>query len=167
MDDPCHRYGSTMTNLPLNRLIQDKLSLVLSFALSRREAADFRKRFSGPWPIADRVLHTFPEEQATAALMEVALFFRTLDDREQYSTEFKGEDFGTVTKNDGTIAVLNLRDVSNKIIHNLSLEWNFDSFENPKIISHGDTKENWTRAEIHLIPLIALLILLAGIGGRP
>jgi hypothetical protein len=92
--------------------------------------------------------------------MELALYFRTLDDKENLTAEWKqmGEpSVGTLFLRNGTTEPLSPREMSNKIIHAVSVDWSF--LPEPVIKCTGGAAEKWLYAEIVVSNLI-------GLGGR-
>jgi hypothetical protein len=70
------------------RLIHEKLAVISTFAYSQVPFANLRSaKFHGEWGSLDKFLHEIPENEATKALIELALWFRTLDD-EQGLTQY-------------------------------------------------------------------------------
>ena len=141
------------------RLVHEKLALIAIFAYSQEPLAQMRlAKFKGEWPSHDKFLHEIPQIEATKALMELALYFRTLDDAQGLTPYWKivGDTVGTLYLKDGKTEPLSPREMSNKIIHAEHIDWDFS--ESPKIVCTGKD-EKWTSAEIDLIALIE-------IGGR-
>jgi hypothetical protein len=55
---------------------------------------------------------------------------------------------------DGKTRPLSRREMSNKVIHAESIDWEFS--DSPKIVFIGRNQQKWTRAEINLIALIRI-----------
>ena len=50
----------------------------MTFAFSQARLSQIRnERFQGSWRFLDKFLHDIPEREATKALMDMALYFRT------------------------------------------------------------------------------------------
>lgn len=63
------------------QLVHEKLATIVSFAYSQAPLDLMRRaKFKGEWRFLDTFLHEIPQTEATKALMELALYFRTLDD---------------------------------------------------------------------------------------
>jgi hypothetical protein len=139
--------------IPITDIIKENLSLVMMFAFSRPSLKNFRRNhFAGGFPYTDEVLFKIPEQIATRAFLELALLFRTLDDQESVDDGSLGAGFGVLYLKDGTMAPLNMRDVSNKVIHAQRHEWIFTDPLTPALraFAHPNTKEKWLRADINI-----------------
>ena len=159
-------------------IIHDNLGVVLTYAFSRSAMDEYRGWLRGQrWHCSDRVLLELPQQRATRAIIELAVMFRALDS------------FCDITKNDylathpyavyhptgyiygklyglyGSIELLPLRDVPNKIIHAKSIEWSFGNPKEPVIICHAAEGEHarfeWTRAEVFVKAFAAVCAALA------
>jgi hypothetical protein len=116
-------------------------------------------KFLGQWKFVDKCIHDLPEAAANKALMELGLYFRTLDDKHDLTGWWKkaGPSVGTLFLSSGNTEPLSPREMSNKIIHAVSVEWEF--LPEPVIKCTGGATEKWVRAEIVVSELI-------GLGGR-
>jgi hypothetical protein len=138
------------------KLIHEKLAVIAPFAYSQEPLMKMRDtKFVGGWRSLDKFLHEIPEYEATKALIELALYFRTLDDYQGFTRYWKQAQAGKVGLlhfKDGKTEPLSPREMSNKIIHAQSIGW--DITAEPKFICVGRDKEAWTRAEIDVADLI-------------
>jgi hypothetical protein len=103
-------------------------------------------------------MHEIPQQEATKAAMELALYFRALDDEQELTRYWKrsqGPSVGTLYLKDGTTEPITPREMSNKIIHAERIEWRVLSAP-PTIICTGRDKERWARAEIDVGRMIAI-----------
>lgn len=151
-------------SLPLTQLIHENLSVVMTFAFSRKPLEELRNnKFDGNWKYLDKALFSIPEERATKACIELSCFMRLLDDQESIS-EFlkktKYHKFGRVIKKEQPDEDLYLRDLTNKIMHAAKYEWNFSDSESPKLICISDKPERWVCAEVEVVALAGLCGLL-------
>lgn len=139
--------------IPISDVIKENLSLVMMFAYSQTGLREFRsEHFAGNWPYIDEVLFTLPEQQATRALIELALLFRTLDDHEDIDDGSLGATFGNLHLKNGKVVPLTIRDVANKTIHAKTIEWILTDPKKPilKTTTHNTPREKWTYAEIDI-----------------
>jgi hypothetical protein len=60
---------------------------------------------------------------------------------------------GRVMKLGGAEEPLYLRDLTNKIAHASSFDWDFSAAGNPKLVCQSDQPERWVRAEVRLVAL--------------
>lgn len=125
-----------------------------------------RSRFDGEWKYLERAVFTLSEGRANKAALELALFLRTLDDREQlsaYRKESAGKAapsgelglqvFGQLFFEGKPPKALSMRDVTNKIIHAAELEWSFPHPDHPHLICRSHEREKWLRAEVDVVAL--------------
>jgi hypothetical protein len=92
-------------------------------------------------------MHEIPQQEATKAAMELALYFRALDDEQELTRYWKRSQepsVGTLYLKDGTTEPITPREMSNKIIHAERIEWRVLSAP-PTIICTGRDKERWAR----------------------
>ena len=146
-------------SLPLTQLIHENLSILMSFAFSRQPLEKLVKtKFEGEWKFLRKALFAIPEQRATKACIELALFMRLLDDKEDMSGYLKqksGRSFGRLILKGKPDRRLELREVANKIIHASDLEWDFSSEHRPVLVCSSESKEKWTRAEIDVVAVAA------------
>ena len=140
------------------QLVHEKLAVIATFAFSQVPLQTIRtKYFVGSWPFLDKIVHDLPYEDATKALMELALYFRALDDKEGLTGYWKKVGthpaVGTLTLRDGKTQPLSPREMSNKIIHAKKIDWDFPK-EEPWIICTGEDKEKWVTATINVKDLL-------------
>lgn len=146
----------------LTSLIHDSLATVMCFCLSREKTGQMLENtFQGEWKYLRKVVLERAEQQATKAMIELALFLRILDDNENFSKrEWKETDCGHLFKRDGTISGISPRQITNKIIHAKSYSWNKKSQSGivlgPILICHGRDNENWEKAEIEIFSVAAI-----------
>jgi hypothetical protein len=140
--------------IPITRIIKDNLALVMMYAFSQPSLRKFRgSNFAGgDWPYVDEVLFAIPEQVATRAFLELALLFRTLDDQESIDDGSLGAMFGNLYLKDGTSTPLQMRDVSNKVIHAQRHEWVFTDPVVPALRAFAapNAREKWLRADIDI-----------------
>jgi hypothetical protein len=139
--------------IPITKIIKDNLSLVMMHAFSEPSLRRFRRNnFAGGFPYVDEVMFTIPEQIATRAFLELAVLFRTLDDQENIDDGSLGAGFGILYLKDGTTTPLNMRDVSNKVIHAQRHEWVFTDPVTPALraFAHSNAREKWLRADIDI-----------------
>jgi hypothetical protein len=151
--------------LKLTALIHDRLSNVMNFVYARKPLEKMvSERFSGNWMYLNKSLFDVSEEKAIQSLLELALFFRILDDEEQINSKLKNQNFdcGVLhTKVDGQKS-LDARSVANKIIHSEYFDFDLDYLPEPVIRCHcSDPREKWMLAEIELYKFAGLCALLA------
>jgi hypothetical protein len=134
----------------------------MCFCLSREKTGQMLEHtFKGEWKYLRKVVFDRAEQQATKAMLELALFLRILDDNEGYSKrEWKEIDCGSLFNRDGTISDLNAREIANKIIHAKNYSWNEKSpigmDRGPILICYGRGNENWEKAEIEIFTVAAI-----------
>jgi hypothetical protein len=143
-------------NLHWPLLVHEKLATIVTFVFSQVPLSQMRKeRFRGSWRFLDKFLHEIPEREATKALMELALYFRTLDDEQGLTSLWKqiGEPMvGTLHFRNGESRPLSPRELANKVIHAKTIDWDVSS-DPPKIICKARDAERWLRAEVDLVQL--------------
>ena len=147
-------------SLPLTRLVHENLSIIMCFAYSRKPLENMVKaKFKGEWKYLNKALFEISAQQAEKACVELALFLRTLDDEDEISDYHKATrrvpECGNVVFRDGSTEVLTFREVTNKIIHSGTIEWDLLK-DDPILICHGRDRERWIRAEVDLIAFAAV-----------
>ena len=143
------------------RLVHEKLATIATFAYSQKALADMRdEHFVGEWKFLNKVIHEIPEEEATKACLEFALYMRALDD-EQRLTDFWKEtervpNVGALYLKNGKTEPLSPREMTNKIIHAERIEWGVAG--DPKIICTPRERDNerWLRADIDVRSMLAV-----------
>jgi hypothetical protein len=144
---------------PITALIQENFSIVITFVFSRGALLNWlNTKFIGEWKYLTMACYELPETRANRALLELATQLRLLDNEQQlsaYLKEVNSSPFGKVFKQEGVEEDLFLRDLTNKIVHALRIEWDASDPEDAKIICHADDQERWLRAEISLPRLAA------------
>jgi hypothetical protein len=139
-------------------LVHEKVAIIAAFAYSQVPLTQLRReRFQGGWRFLEKVIFDLPRRTATQACMDLALYFRVLDDDEgltDYWKQLKEPRVGTLFLKDGATEPLSPREMSNKIIHAERIEWELSA--EPKVICIGRDKERWVRAEIEVESLLAL-----------
>ncbi len=142
-------------SLPLARLIHENLSVVMTHVFSRKSLeALFGTRLRGEWDDLQKAVLDIAEERATRACLELAYLLRVLGD-EQGVNYRRATALGRLVKSDKSEEPLNLREVSNKIIHASSWDWDVSDADDPKLVCNGGQNERWKTAEIDLISLAA------------
>jgi hypothetical protein len=99
-----------------------------------------------------------PKQQANIVLLELAIHLRLFEDVYGLPETWKhagGIVFGKVFKLDGKEEELYFRDMTNKIIHTTSIDWDLSNPDNPVIVSHSDNPARWLKAEIQIHCLVA------------
>jgi hypothetical protein len=116
------------------------------------------QRFRGEWKYLRKSLHERADVRADRALLEMATQLRILDDLEGLSKGIeKDQCFGVFSRGDGSVDKLNLRTMTNKIIHASRFEWDFSDQNDPKVICHPTEADRWQRAEISLFAVAGLI----------
>jgi hypothetical protein len=145
----------------ITRLIHDNFWIVLSFAFARPVIGKLMDdRFVGEWKYLRKSVYELAEIRADRALLEMGTQLRVLDDQEKLSYIFeqvKPPPFGTVTQADDTITDLHFRDMTNKIMHAASFEWNLSTPEDPSIICLPHDSARWKRAQINLVAVMGFM----------
>lgn len=149
--------------IDLTRLIHENLSIVMSFAYSRRPLADLIKnRSMGHWKYLEKAIFEIGEEKANRAIIELAILLRILDDEERIKDYDKEAGItckcGRLMLENDKVEEMSFRDVSNKIIHAETFKWNFPANEDPKLICYGRENDRiklpkWIKAEVDLVAL--------------
>ena len=139
-------------------LIHEKLAVIVSFAYSQKPLANMRHRFRGEWKFLEKIVNDIPRRAATQAVVDFALYFRTLDDEQRVTDYWRQAEtpptFGMLYMREGNNERLSAREMSNKIIHAERIEWDLSG--EPRIICIGHENEAWVRAEINLDSLLYL-----------
>jgi len=153
-------------SLPVHRLIRENVSILLTHAFAREPLRRFRTGFVGEsWANLDETVFGMGAQRAEKAALELALLLRYLDDEQAVSDQVKARinfGFGRLFLKDGTAEELSLREVTNKIIHAVSFDWNHADLDRPKLVCNSRDNERWVRAEIELIFLAAVCGNFAG-----
>jgi hypothetical protein len=152
--------------LPYTKLIHEKLSVILTFAFSAEPIESWLKKyFHGDFKFLYKTVNEIGSFNALSAFVELAAFLRLLDDADKLSSQNAGEigitDFGRIVKKDGTVDRLNLRDMTNKIIHAKTWRWDVKNLEGPKLICVPNDPEGWAAAEVDISSLAAFCGTLA------
>ena len=148
-------------SVPLANLLRENCSIAMNFCFSRKALEELvATKFKGEWKNLHEILFSMSEQRATKACIELALFLRMFDDREEVSEYLKqtsNPNFGRLIMKNKPDKELKIRDVANKIIHAETLEWDFSVADSPRIVCLASVKENekWTRAEIDVVALAA------------
>jgi hypothetical protein len=149
-----------MYSLPLNRLVHENLSILMNFCFSWKPLQELvRTHFVGEWKYLNRALFEVSEQRALKAALELAVFMRLLDDREDITGYFnqtnqtKNWNFGRLIFENKPEQILKMRDVANKIIHASELKWDFFNSKKPILICIPQDKDKWIRAEVDIVTL--------------
>src|SRR6266581_805315 len=114
-------------SLPLTALVHENLSIVMDFCFSRKPLDQFvTTKFRGEWKYLRKALFSMSEQRAGKAALELAMFMRLLDDRDDitgYLNQTNTWSFGRLIAENKPDKALKMRDVANKIIHAATLEW--------------------------------------------
>jgi hypothetical protein len=130
--------------------VHERLAVVAMFAYSRAPLVTIRRERFDPvsrWRFLEKVIFDIPERSATHALIDLAGYFRALDDEEAITPMWMQTGgapiVGTLHLKDESTEPLTAREMSNKIIHAKRVEWDFAN--EPKAISFGRDRERWVR----------------------
>ncbi len=149
----------TTLSLPLSQLVRENLSLVVNFCFARGPLLRlFAEQFKGEWKYLQEALFETPELSANRAALELALFLRLLDDREDFSSYLRASgswSLGRLIIEGKPNQDLGMRDVANKIIHASRLEWDLTNPDAPVLVCVSHEKERWLRAEVDVVRLAA------------
>jgi hypothetical protein len=144
-------------SFPLTTLVHENLSIVMDFCFSRKPIDQLvTTKFLGEWKYLRKVLFSMSEQRAGKAALELAMFMRLLDDREDISGYLNQTDtwsFGRLIIENKPDKVLKMRDVANKIIHSATLEWDLSKEGNPILVCISQKKDKWLRAEVEVVAL--------------
>ena len=147
------------------RLIHEHYGTVMAYVYSRAPLNQLVKdRFAGEWKYLHRALFELPEQQATRALIEVALYIRLVDDDEgRMGSQLRaGQVYGQLLRKDGSRVALSYRDVPNKIIHASHYEWLVDEESGDPVVMCGAGTDqsvrgyDWDVAIVNLVSLGAI-----------
>ena len=146
-------------SLPLTRLVHENLSILMTFCFSRPGLERLLEtKFQGEWKYLRKGLFEVSEQRAEKACLELAMFLRILDDEEDlsgYLQQTGYPNFGRLHFDEKPEESLTLRDVCNKIIHAASLNWRFESDEQPVLVCHSRETDRWLRAEVDIVSVAA------------
>lgn len=148
-------------SLQATRLIHEHYGTLMAYVYSRAPLDQLvRDRFAGEWKYLHRALFELPEQRATRALIELALYIRLIDDDEDRigSQLRSGQAYGEITRKDGSRIPLSYRDVANKIIHAARYEWSIGANGDPTIVCCPSQDQagrgyDWSSATINLVAL--------------
>jgi hypothetical protein len=133
----------------------------MNFAYSRQPLENLvTTEFVGEWKYLRKALFEISEQHATRACIELALFMRLLDDKEDLSRllgHMRRRGFGNLFHTSKPPSPLKMRDVANKVIHAIEYHWDFSRENNPLLIciAAQDDNHKWVRAEIDINELAA------------
>jgi hypothetical protein len=143
-----------------SRLVHEHLGTIMSFAYSREPLQQLvRAKFLGEWKYLYKALFEIPEETVTRALMELGLYFRAIDDDENFTVLRGDTSYGELVGADGSRTPLHAREVANKIIHADRYEWSTSNADPAVICIAGKdqlARFKWASASISLVALGAL-----------
>ena len=72
------------------RLVHEKLAVIATFAYSQTALKEeIEKHFRGEWKFLHKIIYELPHEEATKALIELALYFRAFDDEQDLTGFWK------------------------------------------------------------------------------
>jgi len=144
-------------SLPIVRIVRENIAVLLTHALSRAPLEEIvQTQLSGEFKQFRETAFALSEQRAERACVELALLLRYLDDEQGLSESYEGHsriNFGYVTKGDGTIGDLKLRDVANKVIHARGFEWDTRLAKSPKLICLPREDQLWKSASIDVVAL--------------
>jgi len=145
--------------LPLTTLVHENLSIVMDFCFSRRPIDQLvSTKFQGEWKYLRKALFSMSEQRAEKAALELAVFMRLLDDRDDisgYLNQTSTWSFGRLIIEGKPDQTLKMRDVANKIIHAAELKWDLSNADNPILVCVSQKKDKWLRAEVEVVALAA------------
>jgi len=146
-------------SLPLTQLIHENLSLVMNFCFARGPLVMlFGEKFKGEWKYLQKSLFEISEQRANKAALELAVYMRLLDDRDDLSGYLKKTSdscFGRLIIDGKPDESLRMREVANKVIHASTLEWDVSKPDSPVLVCISLEKEKWLRAEVDVVALAA------------
>lgn len=148
-------------SLPIRSLIRENTATILTYAFSRVPLKQlYEGGFAGDWKTLESTLFELTRQRAERACLELALLLRYLDDEEQFGEYIKVRTnftFGRLQFRSGESSDLQLRDVSNKIIHASSLDWSSSSVsKQPVLVCRSRDEEKWIHAEVELVNFAAV-----------
>lgn len=147
-------------DLRITQLIHDNCAIILTFAFSQPSLAKLRaERFEGEWKYLDRICFSVSRTRAERAALELAVHLRVLDDEQGLSSNVwhkSKETLGKLHKADGGIGDLSFRDLTNKIMHSTSFDWDFSKPDDPVLVCYPVESDRWLKAEINIVSLAAL-----------
>jgi hypothetical protein len=141
-------------------MIHEHLSVIMTFVFSRKQFEDLiQNKFRGEWKYLRKALFSVSQERAERSCIELGTYMRLLDDQEDmsgYLRQVGGHNMGRVIKEGQPDEPLYLRDMTNKMMHAIQLEWDFSDTDKPKLVCIPKDPARWGRAEIDIISLAAL-----------
>jgi hypothetical protein len=153
-------------SLPVTHTIRENVAVLLTYAFSRGPLEELvNERFQGEFKQFRDTAFQLAEQHAERACLELALLLRYLDDEQKVNEAYLGYsqvDFGFVTKPDGSVAALTLREVTNKIIHARGFSWDTTRRNNPRLVCHPRDGQRWCEANVDISALSAVCGSLAG-----
>jgi hypothetical protein len=151
-----------MKSLPLSTLLHENMAIVATFVFSQEPINRLKaKKFRGEWKFLDKFTYEIPASKAIRACLESAILIRQLGQgwEEVVTHQFGHQTFGVLHCTGGTTEPLSLSEPANKIIHASELHWDLSVPETPKLVCIAPTEEHqkfgWTKAEVHIVDLIA------------
>lgn len=145
-------------SIPLTKIIHENISIVLMYAYSKTPLEKLRGSFLGNWKFLDKSIFVLSKEKAEKAAIELAVYIRLLDDEQgisSYLAATKGDNYGTVYKDNLPDEPLYLRDLTNKIMHAKSFSWDVSDPDKPLLIAHSHDLNRWKHADINLVALLS------------
>ena len=144
-------------SLRVVEVIRECTATLLTFAFSRPRLAHIAEfGLQGEWDTYRRTLLELPEARVERACFELALFLRYLDedqDLSAYVANNSNLQLGTLLSTGKPDEVLSLREVSNKIIHSSSFDWDFGDASRPQLVCIAREPEKWSKARIDVLNL--------------
>lgn len=149
----------------ITRLIHENFWTVMAFAFGRPVISRvIDDRFEGHWKYLDRTANEMGEIKADRALLAMATQLRVLDDAEGIDDTYKaagGRALGEVCQADNAKSQMYLRDMTNKVMHAASFEWDLSVPNEPKIICISNDPSRWKNARIEIVALMGMVGMLA------
>jgi hypothetical protein len=138
----------------------------MTFAFSRKPLEEWASvTLEGEFKRFRETLFDIPQHRAERAALELALLLRYLDDESQISAHYREGSaigFGYVEDLNGEVEDLSLREVTNKIIHSVSFEWDLSKPSRPLLICHPRDKQRWRKAYVDIAAVGAICGQLLG-----
>jgi hypothetical protein len=158
--------------LPLTRFLHENMATVITLVFSQAPIKRIiNERFKGYWEYLEDFAFEVPCRNAIRACLEIALLIRLIDDTYETPRFVKKQhSFGVIHCAGGKTKPLNLRELTNKIIHAKDLSWDLSDENVPKLWCTAPEEQRishkWERAEVHIINLAAYCGMLASSAGR-
>jgi hypothetical protein len=134
-------------------IILENLATMMTYAFSLKALGAQYNDFAANTGQSTALMCAFfavPRRRATRACFEFAAVFRALS--EVATINARPGSYGNLYDLNGQSEPLELRQLTNKIIHAERIEWDFNNPDEPLIVCHASPQQqasfDWTRAEI-------------------